>query len=118
MVPTCNPTEIVAGQLWRLGRVTLGGQVRELMFASGYRATAGSAVVDSLRTRTKSILLMPSELGVSRWGSVTGNLVIAMECVTSIGKSGIELELELIETRVAAHFGAQSSKPSPKRRAA
>lgn len=117
LFPALNlPTEILPGRLWRVGKVTLAGQPREIFFACGYRATADTAVVEALRGRTKSVLLMPSEVGVARWGSATGNLVLALESLAALTKSGIELDLGLLESRVAAHFGTKAAKLKPKRR--
>ena len=116
ILPSCQPTELVAGKLWRVGRIKLAGHPREILFAAGYRPRTGSSVVASLRTRTKTILLMPSELGVTHWSNSTGNLVLALESFTLPNDGGIALDVEALEDRVAGFFGKQTPKPKAKRR--
>jgi len=118
LFPTLGvPTEIVPGRLWRIGKVTLAGQPREIFLACGYRTSTGTAVIETLRGRSKSVLLMPSEVGVTRWGSATNNLVLALESLVSVQKFGIELDVGLLESRAADHFGVKTAIIKPKRRA-
>jgi hypothetical protein len=111
-----EPTELIPGRLWNAGKVHLLGQLREVFFVTGYRTATGSAVVDFLRTRTKCIVLMPSEIGVARWGVASNNLLLAIESVATLEDSGIALDQQLLETRVAAFFGSKKPKTPPKRR--
>ena len=111
-----EPAEVIPGQLWNAGKVHLLGQLREIFFIAGYRTATGSSVVDFLRTRTKCIVLMPSEIGVARWGAASNNLVLGIEAFATLEATGIELDLQLIATRVAAHFGDKTEKTKPKRR--
>lgn len=112
-----EPAEVISGQLWNAGKVQLLGQLREIFFIAGYRTATGSPVVDFLRTRTKCIVLMPSEIGVARWGAASNNLVLAIESFATLEASGIAINQQLLEARVAAFFGDKKSKASPKRRA-
>lgn len=111
-----EPTEVIPGQLWNAGKVHLLGQLREIFFIAGYRSATGSSVVEFLRTRTRCIVLMPSEIGVARWGAATNNLVMAIESFAALQATGIELNLQQITSRVAAHFGDRPEKSKPKRR--
>ena len=112
-----EPAVVIPGQLWNAGKVYLLGQLREVFFIAGYRTAKGKAVVDFLRTRTKCIVLMPSEIGVARWGAVSNNLVLAIESFAKLEASGIALDQSLLEVRVAAFFGSKKPKAPPKRRA-
>jgi hypothetical protein len=103
-----EPAVVIPGQLWNAGKVHLLGQLREIFFIAGYRTATGTAVVDFLRTRTKCIVLMPSEIGVARWGGASNNLVLAIESFVKLEASGIALDHQLLETRVAAFFGGKS----------
>ncbi len=111
------PTEVFPGHLWNAGKVHLLGQLREMFFLAGYRTATATSVVDFLRTRTKCIVLMPSEIGVARWGAASNNLVLAIESFATLEVSGIEINRQLLETRVAAFFGNKKAKAPPKRRA-
>jgi hypothetical protein len=112
-----EPTELIPGRLWNAGKVHLLGQLREVFFVTGYRTATGTAVVDFLRTRMKCIVLMPSEIGAARWGAASNNLVLAIESFVKLEASGIALDHQLLETRVAAFFGGKKPKAAPKRRA-
>lgn len=111
------PTEVIPGRLWNAGKVHLQGQLREMFFIVGFRTATGSAVVDFLRTRTKCIILMPSEIGVARWASASNNLVLAIESFATLEASGIEINRQVLESRVDAFFGNNKTKTPPKRRA-
>ena len=111
-----EPAEVIPGRLWNAGKVHLLGQLREVFFVTGYRTATGASVVDFLRTRTQCIVLMPSEIGVARWGAASNNLLLAIESFAKLEDSGIALDQQPLETRVAAFFGSKKPKAPPKRR--
>ncbi len=111
-----EPTEIIPERLWNAGKVHLLGQLRELFFAPGFRSTAAEPVTEYLRTRKKCIVLVPSELGVARWGDATENLVLAIESIARLEATGIVVDREMLESRIASFFGESQRKTPPKRR--
>ena len=111
-----SPAEIVPGHLWRLGKMAWSGRSREVFFARAFRPSRGGAIVDAMRRRPKTLLIMPSELGVTRWGNATENLVMALESVARLVSSGIELDHDLIESRVDPFFADKPTKPRTRRR--
>ncbi len=111
------PTEVFPSRLWNAGKIHLLGQLREIFFIVGFRTATGSAVVDFVRTRAKCIILMPCEIGVARWGAASNNLVLAIDSFATLEASGIEINRQVLETRVAAFFGNNKTKTPPKRRA-
>jgi hypothetical protein len=111
-----EPTEIIPERLWNAGKVHLMGQLRELFFVPGVRSTAAEPVTQYLRTRKKCIVLVPSELGVARWGDATENLVLAIESIARLEVTGIVVDREILESRIASFFGESQRKTPPKRR--
>ena len=111
-----EPTEVFPERLWDAGKIHLLGKLWEFFFAPASRLPAASPVLDYLRTRKKCIVLVPSELGVARWGSETENLVLAIESIASLESSGIVVDRGLLESRIASFFGEPKSKARPKRR--
>ena len=107
--------EIIPGRLWAAGRTSWPGRSQELYFARGYRRGRDDAVVDMLRRRPKTVLLMPTEAAVVRWGDATDNVVISLEGVARLTDGGIELSRDLLESRFAT-TKQRPSPPKPRRR--
>jgi hypothetical protein len=117
LFPASNlPAEILPGRLWRVGKVALAGKPREIFFTCGFRPSLGTAVLGALHGRTKSVLWMPSEIGVSRWSKATSHLVLALDSLAVSAQQEVELDQQLLESRVAAHFCEMPKKTKPKRR--
>ena len=111
-----EPTETIPGQLWNAGKIHLAGHLREVFFIAGYRTTHGAAIKTILRTRPKSIVLMPSEIGVTRWGAGSDNFVVAIESFAFLDADGVGVHRDLLENRILSFFGGPKPKARPKRR--
>lgn len=111
-----QPTEVFPGQLWNAGKIHLAGQLREVFFIAGYRSSSGSALTTYLRTHPKCIVLMPSEIGVSRLGTASENFVVAIESFAFLDGGNINVQRDVLEKRIAYFFGDSKPKTRPKRR--
>lgn len=108
-------SELIPDRLWAAGRTSWPGRSQELYFARGYCRGRDDAVVDALRRRSKTVLLMPTEAAVVRWGDATENVVVSLEAVARLTDGGIELSRDLIEARFAT-TKQRASSPKPRRR--
>ena len=112
-----RPAVVIEGSLWSAGKLHLAGQLRECFFAARVRTAAGQDVAaEYLRSRPRCVVLAPTEEAAARWGAASPNLLVAIESLTSLGPSGLEVDRSLLEERIASHFGVQRHKPAPKRR--
>ncbi len=111
-----EPVAVIPDRLWHIGKVHLLGELREFFFAAGFRAKTGSDVIDYLRTRRRCVVLVPSELGVARWGAVIENLVVAVESIASCDSSGLSIDRKVLEFLIERFFGKPRVRVAARRR--
>jgi hypothetical protein len=112
-------SEVLAGRLWRVGKVNWADRPREVYFACFVDAESRPTLAAVMTHRPKAVLFVPTEETVRHWGSVTPNLVLALESVVSLGPNDFTFDRAFIESRLtdAGLTAAPRARPAKQKRA-
>jgi hypothetical protein len=103
----------VAPYVWHVGKATWAGRSRQIWFARGFRREGCQAARSLLRANSKAVVFTPTDLGAELWHEATGNLVIPLELVTSIGSGTLMLDIEDIQARIEEAIAVDIGKKAP-----
>jgi hypothetical protein len=110
---TLSMSAKVAPYVWHVGKATWAGRSRQIWFARGFRREGCQAAMSLLRANSKAVVFTPTDLGAGLWQEATGNLVIPLELVTSIGSGTLMLDIEDIQARIEDAIAADIGKRAP-----
>ncbi|QDT62431.1 hypothetical protein SV7mr_49790 [Stieleria bergensis] len=103
--------------LWHIGRRTLEGRSRELLFLRCVNAKNGTSIVEQLGRRTRSLVFTPLTSSAARLDTMVSNLVIGIQDVVEFAEDGLRIDWEAVEDRLikSSESDVQKPKPQPRR---
>jgi hypothetical protein len=110
-------TEVVTGHVWHLGTAVWCGKRREAYFVRCVHDGIRAAVIASITTHPKAVLLFPTESVTHKWGTATSNPLIALEAAISLTPAGLTFDSSIVESRLveSGPVNAPAKRPHPRR---
>jgi hypothetical protein len=107
----------LAPPLWRVGKASLGGSSKELLFVLGRHRDADNAALNVVRKRPKSLLFVPAEPDAADWSGDVPNAVVALQSVAGYVAERFTFDRGYAETLLGGNGEAAPSRKQTKRRA-
>ena len=108
---------VFSDRLWQIGRRTIEGRSRELLFLRSWRFGQERSIAKHISRRSRSLVFIPLNSSAERLSEVVPNVVVSIEEVVEFADDGLRIDWEAIEERVAelSDFEAPMVKPQPRR---
>lgn len=118
IISALKPAELLADQLWRIGRPTIHGRRWELVFARHPDRYRDEAPRDALLKQPASIVITPREADATAWSQRLPNICLALEAFTTLEAGALHVDASLFAELLAQRPTSIGAKPSPRRRRA
>jgi hypothetical protein len=118
IITALKPTELLADQLWRIGRPTIHGRRWELVFARHPDRDRDDAVLKLLAQQPASAVIAPLEADATAWSQRLPNICLALEAFTALDAGALSVDANLFAELLAQRPTSISAKLSPRRRRA
>jgi len=96
-----QPTELVEGRLWDLGRAGLGRRQRRLYFGRAIHDRHRAAAHAELAGKAKAALLLPADGAAARWRLDGGPVAVAVEAAFAPAADGLAFDPDALEACLA-----------------
>ncbi|XZE56575.1 hypothetical protein SH139x_002695 [Planctomycetaceae bacterium SH139] len=103
--------------LWHIGRRTLEGRSRELLFLRRLGLELKASIVEQLGRRQRSLVFTPLASSAESLAAMIPNLVIGIQDIVEFSEDGLRLDWEAVEDRLGEFCESElpASKPQPRR---
>ncbi|QDV62641.1 hypothetical protein [Crateriforma conspicua] len=107
---------IIANHLWKIGRYTLRGRSRELLFVRGAGPSHVNVIRERLVTHPKAILFTPTTGSADHWRTIVRCSVFALEQVAVLNKSNPIIDWDGIEDAITVRGSDADTSTKPRRK--